>query len=115
MSKKPHRRRWPVWRGRRPEIDLPAPPAEAPDSETEAVTVDGIQRAIGVMCAGLDSTELQTWAMDELIPRDGEGLSDFLAALYVMARVLLGELGSATGQSREEILQRLALRVANAG
>ena len=76
---------------------------------SEYVTPDGIQRAIGVMCAGLDSTELQMWAMDTLIPRDGDGLSDFLAALYVMARVLMGELHEATGESRERILQRLAL------
>ena len=61
------------------------------------VTAEGIQRAIGVLCAGLDSTELQVWAMDELIPRDSDGLSDFLAALYVMDRVLLGELCEATG------------------
>jgi hypothetical protein len=76
---------------------------------SEYVTPDGIQRAIGVMCAGLDSTELQMWAMDTLIPRDSDGLSDFLAALYVMARVLMGELNEATGEPREQILQRLAL------
>ncbi len=78
---------------------------------SEYVTADGIQRAIGVLCAGLDSTELQVWAMDELIPPDSDGLSDFLGGLYVMARVLLGELREATGETREEILQRLALRV----
>jgi hypothetical protein len=118
MSRLPRRRR--RWANRlqipngRTQDDCPAaggPPA--PNRETEAVSAEGIQRAIGVLSAGLDSTELQVWAMDELIPRDSDGLSDFLAALYVMDRVLLGELCEATGEPREEILQRLALRVEN--
>jgi hypothetical protein len=78
---------------------------------SDYVTADGVQRAIGVLRASLDSTELQVWAMDELIPTDSDGLSDFLGGLYVMARVLLGELREATGDTREEILQRLALRL----
>jgi hypothetical protein len=89
----------------------PPPPPETPRSDV--VTAAGLRCVIGVLSAGLDSSELQNWAMDTLIPRDSEGLSDFLAALYVMARVLLGEVRDATGQPREEILQRLALTVEN--
>lgn len=118
MSKLPRRRR--RWANR---LQIPngrttdgAPAASSAPSSgpgSDVVSAEGIQRAIGVLSAGLDSTELQVWAMDELIPRDSDGLSDFLAALYVMDRVLLGELCEATGEPREEILQRLALRVEN--
>ncbi len=129
MSKNPRRRSWWQKRSGRPEVEAdpllervveldalpqrlePPPPPEAPRSEV--VTASGLRCVIGVLSAGLDSSELQNWAMDTLIPRDSEGLSDFLAALYVMARVLLGEVRDATGQPREEILQRLALTVEN--
>lgn len=112
MSKNSRRR---SWRQRRsippPEQPQPVEPIESPRSDV--VTAAGLHCVIGVLSAGLDSLELQNWAMDTLIPRDSEGLGDFLAALYVMARVLLGEVGDATGQPREEILQRLALTVEN--
>lgn len=126
MSTNPRRRWW--WQKRSPRpgpgiepvldrvIELgPAGQPSVPETRprSDIVTADGLHGVIGVLSAGLDSTELQNWAMDTLIPRDTEGLSDFLAALYVMARVLLGEVRDATGEPREEILQRLALTVEN--
>jgi hypothetical protein len=69
----------------------------------------GMQLAIALLTAGLDSPELEEWAADELIPADIDGLGDFMAGLHVISVVLLHELHLATGEPPAAILQRLAI------
>ncbi len=69
----------------------------------------GMQLAIALLTAGLDSPELEEWAVDELIPADVDGLGDFMAGLHVVSVVLLSELHLATGEPPAAILQRLAI------
>jgi hypothetical protein len=69
----------------------------------------GMQLAIALLTAGLDSPELEAWAADELTPSDADGLGDFMAGLHVMSMVLLSELHEATGEPPTAILQRLAM------
>jgi hypothetical protein len=68
----------------------------------------GIQLAIALLTAGLDSPELEAWAADELTPADIDGLADFMAGLHVIS-VVLQELREATGEPSAAILQRLAM------
>jgi hypothetical protein len=83
----------------------PGEPLAAPH-ETMAA---GMQLAIALLTAGLDSPELEAWAADELIPADVDGLGDFMAGLHVVSVVLLSELHLATGEPPAAILQRLAM------
>jgi hypothetical protein len=83
----------------------PGEPLAAPH-ETMAA---GMQLAIALLTAGLDSPELEAWAADELIPADVDGLGDFMAGLHVISVVLLSELHEATGEPPAAILQRLAM------
>ena len=84
----------------------PARPRAAP-GETLAAAM---QLAIALLTAGLDSAELEAWAVDELIPVDADGLADFMAGLHVISVVLLNELHEATGEPPAAILQRLAIQ-----
>jgi hypothetical protein len=68
-----------------------------------------IQLAIALLTAGLDSPELEAWAVDELTPADADGLGDFMAGLHVISVLLLNELHEATGEPPAAILQRLAM------
>jgi hypothetical protein len=93
----------------------------APESDTgggQAAPVHGapggtmaaaMQLAIALLTAGLDSPELEAWAMDALTPVDADGLADFMAGLHVISVVLLSELHEATGEPPAAILQRLAI------
>ena len=69
----------------------------------------GMQLAIALLTAGLDSPELEAWAVDTLTPIDVDGLGDFMAGLHVISVVLLSELHEATGEPPAAILQRLAI------
>lgn len=68
-----------------------------------------MQMAIGLLTAGLDSPELEAWAVQALIPEDPAALADFLAGLYIVSRLLLRELSEETGQPSAAALQRLAI------
>ena len=68
-----------------------------------------MQLAIALLTAGLDSPELEAWAVDMLTPTDADGLADFMAGLHVISVVLLSELHEATGEPPAAILQRLAI------
>jgi hypothetical protein len=59
-----------------------------------------MQLPIALLTAGLDSPELEAWAVDELTPADTDGLADFMAGLHVISVVLLHELHQATGEPR---------------
>ena len=81
----------------------------------EPVTAPGetlaaaMQLAIALLTAGLDSTELEAWAVETLTPVDADGLGDFMAGLHVISVLLLNELHEATGEPPAAILQRLAM------
>ena len=78
----------------------------APPGETMAAAV---QLAIALLTAGLDSPELEAWAVDELTPADTDGLADFMAGLHLISVLLLHELHKTTREPPAAILQRLAL------
>jgi hypothetical protein len=80
---------------------------QAAPGETLAAAM---QLGIALLTAGLDSAELEAWAVDELIPVDADGLADFMAGLHVISAVLLNELHEATGEPPAAILQRLAIQ-----
>jgi hypothetical protein len=82
-----------------------APVQEVPGESMAA----GMQLAIALLTAGLDSPELEAWAVDTLTPIDVDGLGDFMAGLHVISVVLLSELHEATGEPPAAILQRLAI------
>jgi hypothetical protein len=84
----------------------PGEPRAAPGGTLAAA----MQLAIALLTAGLDSAELEAWAVDELIPVDADGLADFMAGLHVISAVLLNELHEATGEPPAAILQRLAIQ-----
>jgi hypothetical protein len=116
------------WRPRRPDR---GGAARAPESDTggdQAVPVQavpaqawpvrgtpgetmaaGVQLVIALLTAGLDSPELEAWAVDTLTPVDADGLGDFMAGLHVISVLLLSELHEATGEPPAAILQRLAI------
>jgi hypothetical protein len=88
----------------------------APSDQTVAVraapgetVAAAMQLAIALLTAGLDSPELEAWAVDALIPLDADGLGDFMAGLHVVSVLLLHELHEATGEPPGAILQRLAI------
>ena len=68
-----------------------------------------MQLAIALLTAGLDSPELEAWAVDVLTPIDADGLGNFIAGLHVISVLLLNELHEATGEPPAAILQRLAI------
>jgi hypothetical protein len=68
-----------------------------------------MQLAIGILTAGLDSPELEAWAVAALTPKDADGLGNFMAGLHVVSELLLQELQVATGEPQEAILRRLAM------
>ena len=74
----------------------------------EAVAA-AVQLAIGLLTAGLDSPELEAWAVEALTPHDADGLGNFMAGLHVVSQLLLHELHEATGEQPEDTLQRLAI------
>jgi hypothetical protein len=76
-----------------------------PPGESVAAAV---QLAIGLLTASLDSPGLEAWAVDALIPRDADGLADFMAGLHLVSELLLHELCEATGEPPEAVVQRLA-------
>jgi hypothetical protein len=82
-----------------------APVLGAPDETIAAA----MQLPIALLTAGLDSPELEAWAVETLTPIDADGLSDFMAGLHVISVVLLSELHEATGEPPAAILQRLAI------
>lgn len=65
--------------------------------------------AIGLLTAGLDSPDLEAWAVTALTPHDADGLGNFMAGLHLVSELLLHELAEATGEPPEAILQRLAI------
>jgi hypothetical protein len=71
--------------------------------------VAAVQLAIGLLAAGLDSPELEAWAVQTLIPVDANGLGDFIAGLHVLSEMLLHELHETTGEPPADVLKRLAL------
>jgi hypothetical protein len=79
---------------------------QAAPGETMAAAM---QLAIALLTAGLDSPDLEAWAVDTLTPADTGGLADFMAGLHVISVVLLHELHEATGELSAAILQRLAI------
>jgi hypothetical protein len=85
--------------------DQPAA-VRAAAGETMAAAV---QLAIALLTANLDSPELEAWAANALIPRDADGLGDFMAGLHVVAVLLLDELHEATGEPPAAVLQRMAI------
>jgi hypothetical protein len=87
-------------------VPVQARPMRGAPGETMAA---GMQLAIALLTAALDSPELETWAADTLIPVDADGLGDFMAGLHVISVVLLSELHEATGEPPAAILQRLAI------
>jgi hypothetical protein len=88
----------------------PAPVHPAPVLGTpRESTGSAMQLAIALLTAGLDSPELEAWAVDTLTPVDADGLTDFMAGLHVISVVLLSELHEATGEPPAAILQRLAI------
>src|SRR5580693_1017301 len=88
-----------------------APPAQPPPAQVAPSESMGaaMQLAIALLTAGLDSPELEAWAVDMLTPTDADGLADFMAGLHVISVVLLSELHEATGEPPAAILQRLAI------
>jgi hypothetical protein len=88
-----------------------APPAQVPAAQVAPSESMGaaMQLAIALLTAGLDSPELEAWAVDMLTPTDADGLADFMAGLHVISVVLLSELHEATGEPPAAILQRLAI------
>jgi hypothetical protein len=95
--------------------DQPAPVDAAPVHAAALPGAPGetmgaaMQLAIALLTAGLDSPELEAWAVDTLTPIDADGLADFMAGLHVISVVLLSELHEATGEPSAAILQRLAI------
>jgi hypothetical protein len=88
----------------------PAPVQAAPVLGAPGETTgSAMQLAIALLTAGLDSPELEAWAVDTLTPVDADGLADFMAGLHVISVVLLSELHEATGEPPAAILQRLAI------
>ena len=68
-----------------------------------------VQLAIALLTASLDSPELEAWAADALIPRNADGLGDFMAGLHVVSVLLLDELHETTGEPPAAVLQRMAI------
>jgi hypothetical protein len=99
--------------GSQPGGDQTAQVRRAP-GETQAAPGEpqaaAMQLAIALLTAGLDSAELEAWAVNELIPVDADGLADFMAGLHVISVLLLNELHEATGEPPAAILQRLAIQ-----
>jgi hypothetical protein len=89
--------------------ELQAAPGELQAAPGETLAA-AMQLGIALLTAGLDSAELEAWAVDELIPVDADGLADFMAGLHVISAVLLNELHEATGEPPAAILQRLAIQ-----
>src|SRR5580692_11815464 len=92
-------------------VQVQAPPVQAAPVQGipgESMAA-GMQLAIALLTAGLDSPELEAWAVDTLTPVDVDGLGDFMAGLHVISVVLLSELHEATGEPPAAILQRLAI------
>jgi len=87
-------------------VPVQAVPVQGVPGESMAA---GMQLAIALLTAGLDSPELEAWAVDTLTPIDVDGLGDFMAGLHVISVVLLSELHEATGEPPAAILQRLAI------
>jgi hypothetical protein len=112
-------RAWrPRWRRRRRDhgnAELTAGPDTSADQAARVQATPGetlaaaMQLAIGLLTAGLDSPELETWAADTLTPNDADGLGDFMAGLHVTSVLLLHELHEATGEPSAAVLQRLAM------
>jgi hypothetical protein len=106
---RPRRRRNRELSRRPPVTDLargqPAAVQAAPGEALAAAT----QLAIGLLTAGLDSPELEVWAVEALTPHDADGLGNFMAGLHVVSQLLLHELHEATGEQPQASLQRLAI------
>lgn len=106
---RPRRRRGGGLSRRAPGPDMAGGRAAAvPASPGEAVAA-AVQLAIGLLTAGLDSPELEGWAVEALTPHDADGLGNFMAGLHVVSQRLLHELYEATGEQPEDILRRLAI------
>ena len=97
------------WRPRRRTGRQPARRTPGPGTDGGQATAGALQLAIGLLTAGLDSPELEEWAVQALIPEDPAALADVLAGLYIVCQVLLHELHEATRQPPAATLQRLAI------
>jgi hypothetical protein len=86
----------------------PPPPLDDQTSSRETVA-NGMQLAIGLLTASLDSPELEAWALPILIPADADGIGDLMVGLHLISELVIHELHEATGEPPEAILQRLAI------
>jgi hypothetical protein len=94
---------------RAPGTDMAGDQAAAAQPSPGEAVAAAVQLAIGLLTAGLDSPELEGWAVETLTPHDADGLGNFMAGLHVVSQRLLYELHEATGEQPEAILQRLAI------
>jgi hypothetical protein len=106
MRNTPAERHWRP-RRRRDRGQARRPPGAHTDSGQ--AMADAMQLAIGLLTAGLDSPELEAWAVQALIPEDPAALGDFLAGSYMVSQLLLQELHHATEQPPAATLHRLAI------
>ena len=106
---RPRRRRGGGLSGRAPGTDTAGDQAGAVQASPGEAVAAAVQLAIGLLTAGLDSPELEGWAVEALTPHDADGLGNFMAGLHVVSRRLLHELHEATGEQPEATLQRLAI------
>ena len=100
------RRRW--WPRRRAERGQ-ARRGPGPDPDDGQTAAGALQLAIGLLTAGLDSPELEVWAVQVLIPEDPAALGDLIAGLYTVSHMLLYQLQDETRQSPAATLQQLAI------
>ena len=110
MRKTPAGRRWRPRRHKNCGPGRSTPGARADDIQ---IMAGAMQLAIGLLTAGIDSPELEEWAVDALIPDDSAGMGDLLAGSYVVSQLLLQELQDATGQPPAATLQKLAVLAEN--
>src|SRR5258708_7640939 len=110
MRKTPAGRRW---RPRRRRDCGPARGRPGARSDDLITMAGAMQLAIGLLTAGVDSPELEEWAVHALIPEEPAAMGDLLAGSYVVSQLLLHELQDATGQPPGATLQRLAILAAS--
>jgi hypothetical protein len=114
MDDIPGRRPWRLRRrsgrgGRGPAHATRATAVPVPGEAGGRSLAAALQLAIGLLTAGLDSPDMEAWAVEEMIPRDAVGLGDFMTGLHILTGLLLEELHGATGQPPAAILQQLAI------
>jgi hypothetical protein len=84
-------------------------PISCPDAASADALASGMQSAVGLLAASLDSAELEAWALPLLIPSDADGMADLMAGLHLISKLVIRELHEATGEPPESTLQRMAI------